>query len=216
MPYQASGNTVRPFIVRRRRGLRGLGDAACNGNYTVTDQNGNNIPLPSLSGVALSQFLNVVSVAAGGYFCLPYGSISVKVNTAGGSGDLPTWTGYGANPNYRQAGAWQPMPAAIQKAGVTFQQFLNPSLLVNTTPAAGGVTASSLPANFQAAQTPPTQAEIAAAFPAVISSAAPPAGPGVPAGAASIVVASSSAGVPGWVWLLGGAAVLFFVLKGGK
>jgi len=82
----------------------------------------------------------------------------------------------------------------------------------NCTPGAqtGPLLTSSLPANFQDVAALPTQAQAAAAFPTVMSSNAPPV---VTTG---VSTAAISSGIPGWVWLLGGGVLLWFLMKGNK
>jgi hypothetical protein len=221
MPYRISRNTVRPFVVRHRvRGLSGLGDySQWLSNISIVDQNGQSLTYSSASAVEQSQILNALGATT--YFGEPPGTtIRLTVNSGGGSNDRAGYTMV-VPPNYAPfSGTTSDVYHA--NVGGADARSLNVMTCGRASCAppsnAGGVLSSSLPANFQVAQVAPTAAQIAAAFPTtttpsgqtVISSNAPP-------GTSTVSLpASSSSGIPLWVWLLGGGAVLWFLMSGGK
>jgi hypothetical protein len=221
MPYRISRNTVRPFVVRHRvRGLSGLGDySQLISGISITDQNGQSLSYSSAPAVVQSQVLNALGASA--YFGEPAGSsIALTVNSNGGANDRAGWV-MTVPPGYPGSGTWAPNRYAVGAGGADARSRNVMTCGQNNCSApsnAPGVLVSSLPANFQVAQVAPTAAQIAAAFPTtttpsgqtVISSNAPP-------GTSTVsIAASSSSGIPLWVWLLGGGAVLWFLMSGGK
>ena len=183
-----------PYLYRtrssnRRRGLRGLADVITqqwgqgtgSWNITFVDQNGATLSWSALSAAEKGQAIN--AAAASSFFGEPAGSsLVVKVDGSGAPGDQAAFTLTAPTGGYslpmRPAGSFSLIPQEVLRAS---------NVLDGTGPVptnAGGVTAASLPANFQVAQ------------------------------AASSDSSSSTSGIPLWVWLAGGGLAAFIWFGG--
>jgi hypothetical protein len=238
MPYLASNRTVAPYRVRRaRRGLGSLGD--CQPYATWTSEIQSNVPLAQVfdancplgvNGVLtpcaiqaqqMSTAIQDIQSQMGD--CVPSGTqISVTLNGQGQASDTPA---YSITPS---GGPTYSTPALT---GAASANFVPPPL---TSGAAGMIAAAVAMANAANNPVTPGAAAIAANPMASIPTAFAPAQPNplgsttpkepvaaaangtvVPA-TAQTQIAQVSSGVPEWVFLAAGAAVLIMIFMGGK
>jgi len=185
-----------PYLYRtrpsnRRRGLRGLADVITqqwgqgtgSWNITFVDQNGATLSWSALSAAEKGQAIN--AAAASSFFGEPAGSsLVVKVDGSGSAGDQAAFTLTAPTGGYslpmRPAGSFSLIPQEVLRAS---------NVLNGTGPAptnAGGVTAASLPADFQVAQ----------------------------ANGSDGSTTPAASGIPIWVLLAGGGLVAFLLLGG--